>query len=70
MNALQWEVIDPYHQRAKVIGGWLVKAYEDVLTQGTGFTAVGKNGYEWRMAMTFIPDQGHYWGSQDHKGQL
>lgn len=27
--ALVWEQIDNYHQRAKVFGGWLVKAYED-----------------------------------------
>ena len=25
---LEWEPIDSYHTRAKVFGGWLVKAYE------------------------------------------
>lgn len=58
MNALEWkwEQIDNYHSRAKVIGGWLVKAYENVLSAPDG-----QSGYEWRVAMTFVPDEGHRW---------
>lgn len=54
---LKWEQIDDFHQRAKVIGGWLVKAYESVCTGERGV-----QGYEWRVAMTFVPDEWHSWG--------
>jgi hypothetical protein len=56
---MNWEQIDSHHQRAEVFGGWLVKAYEDVNQYSTeqGFTS----GYEWRVAMTFVPDQNHEW---------
>lgn len=63
MNLLTWEQIDPYTQRAAVIGGWLVKAYEDVCTTNTGIHAAGGKGYEWRIAMTFVPDVAHHWKS-------
>lgn len=63
MNLLTWEQIDTYTQRAAVIGGWLVKAYENVCTAGTGYSALGDKGYEWRIAMTFVPDEGHHWKS-------
>jgi hypothetical protein len=32
LNLLTWQDIDPYHKRAAVPGGWLVKTYEDVMT--------------------------------------
>lgn len=51
---LKWEQIDDFHQRAKVIGGWLVKAYEK-----SNFVA--GVGYYYNIAMTFVPDEGHYW---------
>ena len=63
MNLLTWEQIDPYTQRAAVIGGWLVKAYEDVRTVGARFGGIGRTGYEWRIAMTFVPDENHNWKS-------
>lgn len=53
----EWENIDQYHKRAKVIGGWLVKAYEDM----GGSEYPSRVGYEWRIALTFVPDNGHYW---------
>ena len=28
---MNWEQIDAWHQRAKVHGGWLVKAFEGVM---------------------------------------
>ena len=55
---MEWEEIDSYHRRAKVHGGWLVKAYEDVfhladLQKG--------DGWDWRVSMTFVPDPDHKW---------
>lgn len=56
---MNWEQIDAYHQRAEVFGGWLVKAYEDVEhyipDQGL------RSGWDWRVAMVFIPDPAHEW---------
>lgn len=63
MNLLTWEQIDPRTRRAAVIGGWLVKAYEDVRTASPGFSTLGQTGYEWRIAMTFVPDASHCWKS-------
>ena len=56
---LEFEVIDDHHQRAKVIGGWLVKAYEDVthVLPGQGL----QSGWDWRVAMAFVPDPNHEW---------
>jgi len=59
MSSLHWEIIDDYHKRASVVGGWLVKAYEDV------YESVGEQhlqrGYNWNIAMTFVPDLHHVW---------
>lgn len=63
MSLLTWEHIDHHTQRAAVIGGWLVKVYEDVLTVGASFGGIGSTGYEWRIAMTFVPDESHNWKS-------
>lgn len=62
MSLLTWEQIDPYTQRAAVIGGWLVKTKEDVY-EDRGFGDGLERGYNLRIAMTFVPDEGHYWKS-------
>ncbi|MEJ1422234.1 MAG: hypothetical protein Q2484_17080 [Candidatus Sedimenticola sp. (ex Thyasira tokunagai)] len=54
----EFEDIDNYHQRAKVPGGWLVKAVENVFhltdyQQG--------DGWDWRVSMAFVPDPDHIW---------
>jgi len=58
---LEWEQIDDYHQRARVPGGWLVKAYEEVvhnmMESGRGM----ESGYDIRVAMCFVPDSCHQW---------
>lgn len=56
---MDWEQIDAHHQRVKVFGGWLVKAFEDVMHVSD---ESGKySGYDWRIAMTFVPDPNHEW---------
>lgn len=63
-NLLTWQDIDPYHKRAAVPGGWLVKTYEDVMTPRDTYCGMrGERGYEWRVSMCFVPDEGHYWKS-------
>lgn len=56
---MNWEQIDAYHQRAEVFGGWLVKSYEDVMH--TDSSNAQYNGYDFRVAMAFIPDPAHEW---------
>lgn len=59
---MNWEQIDSNHLRTQVFGGWLVKAYEDV----NHFTENGlQQGYDWRVAMTFVPDPQHEWALED-----
>lgn len=62
----KFEQIDNNHQRAKVIGGWLVKAYESVThqTEDRGML----DGWDYRVAMTFVPDEGHYWKIDQEDG--
>jgi len=55
---MEWEQIDDHHKRAKVKGGWLVKAYEDVRTI---INDRPDFGYEWRVSMCFVPDEMHSW---------
>ncbi len=51
MNSLlTWESVDQYTKRAKVIGGWLVKSYENFSVTPA-------------VSMCFVPDEGHYWKS-------
>lgn len=59
MSTLTWEQIDNYHQRAKIEGGWLVKAYEDVVHDTTDRGL--QPGWDFRMAMAFVPDSKHIW---------
>ena len=57
---MNWEQIDAYHERAEVHGGWLVKAYSEV----SNFSDDGRllhQGYDLRIAMTFVPDPQHVW---------
>lgn len=56
---MEWEQIDNFHQRAKVHGGWLVKAYECVVhfTVQQGLV----DNYDFRVSMTFVPDVSHMW---------
>lgn len=59
-QVIDWHVeqIDEFHQRAKVPGGWILKAYENVMTKTN---CSMEPGYEWRVAMCFVPDPDHSW---------
>lgn len=58
-DGLEWETIDNNHQRAKVIGGWIVKSIVDVIHNVPDRGMI--DGRDWREAMCFVPDQMHYW---------
>lgn len=58
---LVWEGIDKTHERAKVIGGWLVKSCQDVLVS-MHEDMPPTEGYEYRETMCFVPDPEHEWG--------
>lgn len=58
---MKWEEIDNNHQRAKVFGGWLVKTFEDVYHGRGRFGNDMQEGWDWRVAMTFVPDPNHEW---------
>jgi len=63
MKNINWEIIDDDHKRLNVYGGWLVKAYENVAhcqMQNDGCIS-GEYGYDWRVAMCFVPDANHNW---------
>jgi hypothetical protein len=55
---LEWEQIDGRHQRAKVPGGWVLKAFTDVQHDGMQVS------WDWRIAMCYIPDPNHEWRPQ------
>jgi hypothetical protein len=55
------EQIDDNHQRAKVPGGWIVKAYEDVIHITPEHDDYTRQGWDFRVAMCFVPDPKHEW---------
>jgi len=63
---MEWEIIDDWHLRAMVHGGWLVKTLEPVHHQENGIGGSG-DGWDWRVAMAFVPDPEHEWGIHKHK---
>ena len=58
---LEWEDIDDCTKRAKVFGGWLVLLHEHVY-HSRGDDMI--EGWDWRPAMTFVPDHSHEWGER------
>lgn len=60
---MTWEVIDNFHERAKVFGGWLVKAYVD--KEHASLTSDGfwtrEQDQTLNMSMCFVPDVKHEW---------
>jgi len=58
---LYWEQIDNYHQRCKVPGGWLVKAYEDVYADLSNYNGGIQSPYSLQVSMCFLPDPNYKW---------
>jgi hypothetical protein len=63
MASIEWEEIPQdlscYLRRAKVPGGWLVIATEDVVHNTEYLGMIG--GWDWRTSICFVPDSGHEW---------
>ena len=57
---MKFESIADNHERAKVPGGWIVKAYSSVYHQANSICGGGE-GWDWRIAMCFVPDPKHEW---------
>lgn len=57
----EWEWIDDHYRRAKVLGGWLVEGStavtHNMIADGRGM----ESGWDYRIALCFVPDEGHYW---------
>jgi len=63
----EFEEIDDNHSRAKVFGGWIVKTFEDVFHVNE--TDSG-SGWDWRVAIAFVPDPGHEWNLKDNEEEV
>ena len=56
---MEWEDIEPGRlERAKVPGGWLVRAFEDVSHETNNGL---QSGWDWRVAICFVPDPAYIW---------
>ncbi len=62
----EFEEIGEQCWRAKVLGGWLVKAYEDVVHEREGGLLPG---WDYRVSMTFVPDPKHEWEVSNKKSK-
>jgi hypothetical protein len=58
---MHWEQIDDYHQRSRVLGGWLVKAYEQVFHPEASVNYGSVWGHDLRVTMCFVPDPTYSW---------
>lgn len=53
--------IDSYHSRAVVPGGWIVKCIEPVVHNCNDMGRGMESGWDFRVAMVFVPDSNHDW---------
>ncbi len=55
---MRWDFIENDLERAAIFGGWLVRSSSPV----THDTDNGmQDGWDWRVAITFVPDPVHQW---------
>jgi len=45
----KWEELDNFTQRARVIGGWIVKAYDDEEFPGISLVFLNDQDHEWQI---------------------
>ena len=57
----EWETIDGYNFRMKIPGGWVLKVREDVMQDRGSYGQGLCTGWDWRVAICFIPDPDHKW---------
>ena len=59
---LEWEVIDSYHTRARVFGGWIIKVYEHREHSSCidGYWAF-EQAQVMQMSIAFVPDLKNEW---------
>lgn len=57
---LKWEALDCFTERARVIGGWLVKISEPVVHIETQFAYIDE-GHDSRFSICFVPDPNYMW---------
>lgn len=55
---LIWESIDSNHERAQVLGGWLVKSHNEVFEY---INETMQTGWNWQTSLCFVPDPTHTW---------
>ena len=64
-HKMEWEDIPQDRSfdlcRAKVPGGWLVAATEDVIHNQYEYGRGMVGGWDWRVSLTFVPDPNHEW---------
>jgi len=65
-DLIKFETIGRNIERAKVFGGWIIKAYSEVIHK-ENFAEI-ECGLDWRIAMTFVPDPNHEWIENEHGG--
>lgn len=58
---MKFKSIDDNHERAKVFGGWIVKTHESVYHDMSNEGGGMQEGWDWRVAMVFVPDPNHEW---------
>lgn len=63
---MEWEIIKDalcpgVIQRSRTPTGWLVREYLDVCHINTGNGEYNTTGYDWRVALTFVPDPEGVW---------
>jgi hypothetical protein len=59
----EWESVDNLTDRARVPGGWLVRHHAHVAHGSAGM----KTGWDWRVAMAFVPDPNSDWVIDDEE---
>ena len=67
----EFEDIDGEHSRAKVFGGWIVRSVEAVFhLRETETESEFVSGWDWRVAIAFVPDPGHEWNLKDNEEEV
>lgn len=61
MNKLKWEKVEDGMYRSRTPTGWLVRECGEVAHIGPELNEYVTTGYDWRVAMVFVPDPDGVW---------